>query len=556
MIFKLHYWFTAAGINAIGYLLGVYIQTYTDASSLEIGALLMIMPFTSMIFKPIICSMADRSQAHKKYLMICIWVTCISYSPYVAIPLLGPQAYKVHPRICWYILLVSKVIGDISLGGVMSIGDSLAVNYAKRINTDFSVYRVWGTVSWMVFGIFIGYVNEVPFLPKYLPGFLILLITNLANVLVIWLWPDEYYRMVSLNSVNEELEETEGEEKKKTNKFTKSLMPREVVQAHMKAKILGLFKRKSRVEAGAQSRDGEVVKNSTNAGQLDLESHKTEIVQEQNKPSRISKGVQLKIFILLVRRDPRIVLYCLYFIVSGLISSPLSFFIISLSEICHGKGTCDFSVLAGLLQASMALAETFVYAYVGTLMKKIGRVNTCSLSLATMALKYLFYGLYFEQVDPNYALLAELLHGASFGLRLTITVEMGYRFSNEITYIIPELISKNIVEPGTDANSLELSLSATMQAVVSCVYDGLGRGVGALIIGLMLEQISYSSLWTIVGIGTTIALAICMSISLLDQIFKFNLGLEAKAAQEKRTKFVGIVTENKDSNKDDGLSVC
>lgn len=515
MIFKLHYWCLAAGINAVGYLLGVFLQTYTDASLSEIGLLLMLMPFSALIFKPIICSMADRAQAHKKYMMCCLIFTCLSYSPFLVIPFIGPQLYQVYPRACWYVLVAAKIAGDIALGGVVAIGDSLAVNYARRINTEFSVYRVWGTLSWMTFGLIIGQINETPSLPRYTPAFLILIGSSLLNLFIIWLWPDEYFRMVPHNSALED--EECSQQGKKTNKFTKSLLPRQVVQAHMRAKLVGLFS-----GCFCKSRDVEAQKSAL---AIKLEDGvKGQQTVALNKEKTLSKTLQIKILFLLLRRDPRIMLYCTLFLVAGLGAAAMSFFIMSLSPICHEQGTCDFSVLAGMLQASMAAAESILFMSVARIQRAVGRINLGCIILLAYAIRYLFYGIFFEHVSPNYSLVAEMLQGISYGSTLTLMVEMAHLFANEVEFILPELIERGIVEPGADAEPLKLSLSATMQAFVSGFHDGIGKGIGALLYGFMLERMSYTMLWYIIGVGATVALVVLMTVNILDHIFKFNLG--------------------------------
>lgn len=441
MLFKLHYWFITAGLSAINILLGVYINTYTDASSLELGVLLMLMPFTGIIFRPIICSVADRTQSYQKCIMYLMAIVTISYSPYIIIPFFGPEFYVERARLSWYILLVFKVLGDIAFGGVQSIGDSLAINYAERTGTEFRVYRIWGTLSWMTFGLIIGQINEVPFLPKYVPAFMIMCISFFFDFIAMWLWPPEYFAMVPLDR----------SKKSKSEQKRKSIVPREVVLAQMKTKILWLvsfgYYKKSQIDNQTKTfsspsniltiSNGTLVKSDTC-----IDAKGKEKVTPNSNDEKIDRKTQTKILVTLLRKDVRIVFYLLLFACAGASIAPLSFFFISLSNICHQDKTCDFSQLAGMLQVSMTCVETVVFVYIKTISDKIGRLNVCAFGIFLCTIKYTFYATIWTGISPYYALLSEMLHGASFGIFLTSSVEMGHLFANEVEFILPDLIEK------------------------------------------------------------------------------------------------------------------
>lgn len=549
MIYKLHYWFFASGANVFSILIGVFIETYTDASPSELGTLLMVIPFLGIIFRPIICSVADRKQAHRKYLITCLLVSGISYAPFVIIPFLGESVYRQHARTCWYIFMVLKVIGDVAFGGVASIGDSLAINYAKRIGTNFTVYRVWGTISWMFFGIVIGQVNEVQCLPKYVPGFMILIVASLLNCFFIWLWPKEYFEMSSTlkaapveadgtNSpaaaaaaaADDEKDRTKAATKqtdKKENAFTKSLMPKEVVWAQAKQKLKRVFCCGLATNSSGPAANGDIVVDKV---ELAKRSRVREIEKLKEESREINKMTQVKILFVLLRRDPRILFYLLLFVVSGVTVSTMSFFYISLSAICHSpQEPCDFSQLAGFLQVSMAWLETLVFVWIARAMAKIGRVNMAALAILCAALKYTFYGTIWSQVSPYYSLIAESSHGIMFGIYLTLMVETGHLFSSEVQYIIPELLERGIISVETDTTKLKYSLAATMQAIISSSFDGFGKGLGAMTFGVLLEAISFEELWLLIGIGCFVVFAIILGLNLIGTLLNLRLGLDVKA---------------------------
>lgn len=530
MIFKLHYFLVTAGANAFSILLGVFIETYTDASPSELGALLMITPFLAMFGRPILCSIADRKQAHRKYLIVCLFVKILSYSPFIVIPFLGEQLYRKHARACWYILAALKVCGDLAAGGLASIADSLAINYANRVGTSFGVYRVWGTISWMLFGIIIGQVNEVWFLPKYVPAFMILIGSLALDAFLIWLWPREYFIMTEGQTEKAAVEDDEAtrgrkrqdeESKAKVEGAQKCLMPRAVVWSQARAKLCRVFCCASR---------------APEAPPIDTESQPRQEggVQQDTAPSRqdepmISKMAQLRILGVLIQRDQRIIFYLAYFVLAGACQATMSFFFISLSKICHDQNSCDFSQLAGFLQFSMAALETVLFIYVKQIIDKIGRLNSAALAMLLSSAKFMFYGTIWTQVSPYYSLLSEGVTGVIYGINLTLMVEVGHLFSSEVKYIIHELLQRDIISADTEIDKLRYSLAATMQALVSSASEGIGTGCGSLIYGVLLERISYESLWFIIGLTCCACLLVLLSISTIDTVFSLKFGLDVRA---------------------------
>jgi len=138
-----------SGLSGVGVLLAVFFKHYTDASQGEIGLLLMSFPFVSMIIKPLFCSMADRCQRHKKYLIYSLAVELIGYAPFAVIPFFS-QFYQDHPRASWYILALACHVGNAGLGLAWSLGDSLAMNMSQKNGTPFGQIRMTGTVSFGV----------------------------------------------------------------------------------------------------------------------------------------------------------------------------------------------------------------------------------------------------------------------------------------------------------------------------------------------------------------------------------------------------------------------
>uniref|UniRef100_A0A6G1SB10 Major facilitator superfamily associated domain-containing protein n=1 Tax=Aceria tosichella TaxID=561515 RepID=A0A6G1SB10_9ACAR len=560
MLFKLHYFLMSIGFNAMGVLLGVYMTNYTKATPAEIGLLYMLMPFIALACRPVVSSYADRNQAHQKCLLVCLFMLAFCYTPYIVVPFLGPKVYVDHERCCWYFLVCFKVIGDLSWGCAATIGDSLAVNYCKRIGTDLSYYRVGGTISWMVSGIITGQLNEIWFLPKYVVGFMILVSGALLNMLMFYLWPKEYFVMVTSSTAEKELRERSEQQQHSTGKtgssgsqWTRSLMPKEVVWSHAKSQLLRLVTCSCVSSPSSSSSTSGHNEYATAGGKqqvvapidsIAIDNEQTDKSDSNNKS--IGKRTQLLTLLLLLRRDPRIVGYLLIFVAAGAITMPFSFFLMSLSETCHTNNTCDFSQLAGLLQVSMAITETIWIFFMKQIVSTIGRLNALSIAFAVSTIKYLFYGTIWPGVNPNYSILAEALHGIIYGTFIISMNEQGHSFALEVEHLIPELLDRGLIRSDDLASQekLKLSLRATMQALIMAAYEGIGRGASSLIYGIIIGLYSFHTLWLLIGFGSLLVCCALLAINLLDHCVGFQLGLDGGGAKGSKLKATSSSSNN------------
>lgn len=542
MLYKLHYFFLAAGANALFILLGVYMAEYTEASAAQIGLLYMAMPFVGVIFRPIICSYADRKQAHRQVLIACQLLIALGFAPYVIIPYLGPAFYRARPALTWYLLVAFNIVGDIAFGGAVSIGDSLSKNYATRIGTEFGAYRFWGTVSWIIFGLVTGQLNEAPFLPKYVAAYMTLVLVSVLDALVCFMWPKEYFVMVTTEMVEEERKvhlkqlERSGAKESWLDGQMRSLMPRDRVWAHAKGQLWSL------VPLGSLGRARTTPANATNdsAGTSGKNKLAQSIVGRQQTSSPISERAQVRTLFLLMRRDSRIILYLVMFVGAGAMMMPVSFFFMSLSSRCQTQHNCNFSQLAGYLQIAMAVVEPILFVYIETITKAIGRLNILTVAFGLASAKYLFYATIWPAVDPHWSLLSELCNGVLFVVFLTVQVEIGYLFATEVENLIPDLIKRNVIsaDDETSRERLKLALPATMMSLTSGAYDGLGKGFAALAYGVIIDIYSYETLWIIVTV-----LALCGVLGLqMAAIFErcFHLEFGPKRPDDLRKQEVDL----------------
>lgn len=518
-----------SGAVAMNILMGVYMQEYTDATPREIGALLMSMPFVALFSKPIICSKADRELAHRKYLLFCLLGVTISYMPFIIIPYIGGDYWdnKDNLRLNWNILVGLKVMGDMAFVSGWTLGDSLAINYAARTGTEFCSYRVWGTIAWMVFGLTIGLLNESPYFPKYVPGFLVLVLSCLLNMIVVWIWPDEYFRMVLLSKAEKDKIVAERSQGKIIE-----LMSKESLYRSMRERISLLFglrccckpnsfdlekmatdKGKSMdTQIGEYKIESKQVVVKTEHVQSQLELQPQQESQPEYSDQMVGKKIQAQILWVIATRDLRFITYLLNFVFLGLSQIGLSFFFLSLVDVCSG-GVCQFSLLAGFAQVTMAIAETLLFIYIKPVKAFLNYPEMSGIAFFVSAVKWLYYGTIWRYMDPHFLIIAESLHGLAYGFFLTLVVEVSHMFACEVEEILPTLKAKKIVDDNIDPERLKSSVSATMQAIMSTATDGIGRGVGAFLCGILVEAYSFETLWVLIGIKASLACLTAVAIS-------------------------------------------
>ncbi|KAG9510262.1 hypothetical protein GZH46_01197 [Fragariocoptes setiger] len=196
MIFKVHYVLFNAGLSAISILLTVFLRKYSDTSPTEIGALLMALPFVSVIAKPLFCAIADRlalaghSQAHRMVFVVSLFVLLCGYGSFVFVPYF-PDFVQNHGRMAWWVFVGLTIVGYTAFGVIWSLGDAFVVNMCRRRSQSFGMYRLWGTMSWGVFGLAIGQFNQgIPgIMPEYTPAFFVMIVAVSIEIVAIMLWP-------------------------------------------------------------------------------------------------------------------------------------------------------------------------------------------------------------------------------------------------------------------------------------------------------------------------------------------------------------------------------
>lgn len=496
MIFGLHYLLVFSAYSAAGVLLGSYMMRYAGASELDLGFVFMIQP-TMALLRPIIGAAADRFQAHKKLLVLCLMGNSISYIPFIMLPFLlkqaphdGQQPEYLSSRMCFWVLVVSHVIGSFCFCGVRSLGDTLAVNYAKRVGSNFGTYRKFGALGFGTCGYLLGQINENWIMPDYVPSFVVYVAMLGTLGALIHLWPDEYFAIVSERQIQAE---------KKHPGTLPKLPGFGGVIVHMGEKLVRSVRGCFCQACGASEKQPEQAwKGAYDASGL-REMNKAAYESEEKKVETcLSASQQIKILLLLIRYDPRIPMFMFFLFFGGMIGyAPQNFVFTYLDQVCHNRGVCQAAALAGLVMICFCVSETLSYISIATIRPK-SFTFMLQLSLLSYMVHYLFYGIVLDHVSP-YFFLIESLHGLEYATSLVSSVELGYKFANEVELILPELVERNIISKDDDQELVKVSLMATMNSCFTLAFEGAGTIFGALICGVVISKYSFNTAWNLCG---------------------------------------------------------
>lgn len=503
MIFDLLYLLTMAGFSACDVLMGVYMIRYAGASELDLGLIFMILPL-AVITRPYLCTIADRYQTHKKLLAISLLVNAIMYVPFVILPFIQQENQLITiftPRVCFWLLAVCHLIGSVSFCGTRSLGDALAVNYAKRIGSDFTSYRKYGAISYGICGFFLGKINKGWILPDFTPTFIVHVTCLSILSLLVHLWPNEFF--VIKSGHHDAVDEDEPPGQIPNGKQVLVEMGKK-----LKRTILCCESDPMETQKPSKTVDTITINNkskTTNTGN-ELVNPSGQVAIKSNEIKKpLTTRQQLGIFLLLMRRDFRIPLFLLLLAFGGIVGyAPRGFVFTYMDIFCHENKTCDGSSLAGLVMITYCVVETICYLGINAFRSRLNNTVLLQASLVSLAVHYFCYGFFLVNGASPYFFLIESMHGIEYAFSLATSVDLAHYFATEVVLIMPELMQRGIIDERNDQKLVKVSLMATMNSCFTLAYDGGGSLIGAFLCGLLVENLSFTLTFILIGALSTV----------------------------------------------------
>lgn len=538
-------------------MITVFLRKYSDASSTEVGTLLMVLLFASVFTKPFFCALADRHRRYKLYFILAILFTLIGFGSYSFMPFF-PEFVAEQGRLAWYILVLLTVIGYIAFGVVWSLGDAYAANVAHRTGDSFGNLRLWGTIGYGFGGAFLSAVSPLLPLPEIVLGFMIFGFSLALEILVIWWWPhDEDFVMGDAlpshgpadrkpvgaqfdpGSLRAKATMTEkppafGElEKQQPTAQTaddimlalSKLSTGELTIKRTQSNSLAITT-KVKLDVSHQPGDrlDKTISELVARAKPDLErSLANQESPEQKLERKRIADLQMTIFRMVAMKHKSLIKYLIMFFILGTIFNVhQSYFFNHLERLAH-EGKVDFSTLTGLCLVAQAVGETFCFAIAPWVVSKLGRDGSISLNAIAYVLRYYGNGMGIPMWSPYVALGTELLQGINYGIFYYLITETALHFALLVDEVIPDLERLGLITSKTDLNMVRTSLRATMQGIFSGAFDGMGFGLGALIAGMVLEEHSYEQLWCLFGATAGLVFLLHGLYELINKSIRSNL---------------------------------
>jgi len=184
-VLKVHYYLWFSSLVGILPYVTVFGKEYIVDSATQIGLLYSILPFVSLVVKPLGCALADRLNAHRRVLLCCMSTTLASNSLLLMILFMCPPQTcpdLTFPLYCGLVLLANS-----AMGVSMSVTDSLAIREVTRNpGSTFASIGLWGTLGWGILAA--GVINDKSFaaVPYLIPGLIMFMIVIIMDIIVVW----------------------------------------------------------------------------------------------------------------------------------------------------------------------------------------------------------------------------------------------------------------------------------------------------------------------------------------------------------------------------------
>lgn len=165
------------------------------------------------------------------------------------------------------------------------------------------------------------------------------------------------------------------------------------------------------------------------------------------------------------------------------------------------------------------LGEIPIFYIAHHIIRYLGSVLSLCVSLAAFAIRYFAYGYWLsEHINENRywdILLVELLQGLTFSLFYCVMTHVAQEYSEKC-----EVIKRELNVNGDNDN--ELKPSATMQALMSACYEGIGLGIGSLLGGYVIKKRDIFYIWKLGAYFSVALILFNLSIELFKLLIKRN----------------------------------
>ncbi|XP_027198131.2 major facilitator superfamily domain-containing protein 6-A-like [Dermatophagoides pteronyssinus] len=452
---KAHYLFWFGSLSGILPFVSIFAREHLQISAESVGILFFILPFIVSIIKPLICSIGDRYNCHSIILIISQISTILGYGLLLLIPWL---LQWITTEILWWIFCLLTLIANTAMGSGISLTDYLVINEVEQLKS-FKQNISYGSYRiWgtVGYGIFGILSGVINDHPGHLPYLIpgLIMFVAIESLDLFTIWQFYHRRTVMKPDLNPESGTTT------TTTVTNS---------------------------------------------------------NEEKSTGIFWSV-LEIFIQIIRlfrQYPTLIQHSLNIFIFGILTAfHWSFFFWYLEDL-RGKD----ALLMGLcLFVESFLGEIPIFYFAHFIIEYFGSIWSLCLALAAFALRYIAYGYWLEQNNGLYwdILLVEILQGLTFSLFYSVMTYVANYYADKCD----KFNNQNDVNDQKQQQQQRQMIkpSATMQALMSACYEGIGLGIGSLFGGYITQNYGIRTIWRI---GAFISIGL-IGLNILIELIKMN----------------------------------
>lgn len=418
------------------------------------------------------------------------------------------------------------------------LSDSFAVLQAEEQGTSFGRIIVWGTYGWALSALVQGFVNQIKFLPRLVPGLLTGTVLLTIDAIIVSLWrrnsdfkldsipikaaqtltssspprhkePSDYQPQNESALINLGMEQGANKAlKRQTKSPVRIMLDYEQPLRQQEQSQCSDSRDQGSISGASHTDDFSRSSSTTMVSEDDVYNTTNKAANRLNKPIEVGEiepnqsancasfRLQLVMLGFILKRRRSLVRFLILFIISGFfMSMHWNYFFLFLEDL-HGNNFEIVSAFSMICQSIIGELPFFILSR--KVIDFFGRSHTLSVVFISMGLRFLLYAFLLPTGSAYLVIVADCLQGPNYGLFYVVMTEVGLEFSycdDETVEMLGKRGDLNVNDK-RQVDSVRLLLKSTIQSVAFACYEGIGLGLGSIVGGFILVNYSFKILWS------------------------------------------------------------
>lgn len=174
-IIPLYYFFFFGGQALVTSYMNVYLEKHLGFTGSQLGLYTSLTPLIPAAIIPLIGILCDRTKRYKQF-FLCFIGMIIGSAALMSIQTAVPM------------ILLCGITMEISRSATTSLADTQITEYCSQTNGNYGMFRMGGSIGWVVFGMLIGFLtNHLPLNNLLFPTYIAL---NIVTLIFACLFPN------------------------------------------------------------------------------------------------------------------------------------------------------------------------------------------------------------------------------------------------------------------------------------------------------------------------------------------------------------------------------